>query len=185
MPRARGRRMRKLLSTLFLVSSLVGCGAVGATDSTPDTAEAALSPVLPGLGGAYLGKSGFLAGLVLQAGPTSRTFFADQNVQCVAAPCDPVRIEGTWSSTSHELTLDLGQQTWVLTYLQRPSSLVLTSPTLGVTELTKVRTYCTAAEDCAGQTNIRPLCRFNETVCNPDHSCGFRCGPPRDVGNNE
>src|SRR3954464_7108189 len=153
--------MRKLLSTLFLVSSLVGCGAVDANDPTPDATEAALSPALPGLGGAYIGKSGFLAALVLESSLSSKTFFADQNVQCVTAPCDPVRIKGTWSSTPGALTLDMGTRTWVLSYVVSPNGLELASPTLGTAELTKVRTYCDAVEDCAGQPNLAPLCRYS------------------------
>lgn len=174
--------MRKLLSTLFLVSSLVGCGAVDPIDTNPDTTEAALSPVSPGLGlpGAYVGKSGFLAALVLKSGLSGGTFFADQNVQCVTAPCDPVRISGTWSSTAHDLTLDMSNQKWVLSYALSPNGLVLASPTLGAAELTKVRTYCDAVEDCAGQPNLAPLCRYSEPVCTPNHTCSFICGVPKD-----
>jgi hypothetical protein len=111
------------------------------------------------------------------------TYFADRRVECIKAPCPPVRESGTYRadrpfwSTTGTLTLKSGGSTarYPLAIVSRGRTFDLQA--FGVTARYKsVGTYCAADADCDGQSYVRPMCLGHAVCDTTTKKCGWRCG---------
>jgi hypothetical protein len=133
------------------------------------------------LAGAWRARTGSIAGLVLQV-PDDRgqgQYFLDRVVQCIRAPCPPIREQGQWHTE--------GRGTLVLSRGRAPSpeqryefertadGLTLRQGGREVARLVSAQSYCREPSDCRGQVENVAAC-VGDWSCNPDATCSFQCG---------
>jgi hypothetical protein len=166
---------------LVLGIALGGCAVDVAGDDTlgaDEVADEARVVSWERFVGAWERDQGGLTAIVFTSTEEGRAhqYFADREVQCVRAPCPPVREEGTFRATTRYLYLTQSGVTARFSYTLSDDTLTLRSGTRVVHRFHRVASYCgTSASDCDAQSLIHPLC-VGAFTCTAEHRCAYRCG---------
>lgn len=173
------KTMRIAFGLVALSFALTGCavdGAEGALDIEEATDELR-SSAWERFVGAWEGSEGPYSAVVFDDAVTqgaSRRFFADRNVVCVRAPCEPVRVEGSYRATSRYLYLTEGGTTERYSYTRRADGLTLRQGQRVAHVLQRAPTYCRQLSDCASQNYITQRC-VGYSTCETNR-CVYHCG---------
>jgi hypothetical protein len=173
--------------------SLAACTAtVDESDSLTASAEGVSAFGKPFVGAFKRHEAGTgYAHLVLKS---DSTYFAEVNVECIMAPCDPIHEEGKWTSRAkgashHEGSLTLrptGGTAVTFTAAPTTGNAGFTLTHAGTSmhfERVAGATYCSQDTDCSGQPTPVNIfaCTVNtapKTVCAADsHACVAKCMP--------
>ncbi len=186
----------RFFTTLVIATTFIGCAvSTDPIDVEPEAAESeeALSFRSPELVGAYNLADTFTGDFTHLVLKEDGTFFTEQEIVCIRAPCINPRMNGRWSSTratpTRLMTLTLrpvGQRRMVY-YVSiagdNTSMKLAHTPTESAALYERVRTFCTSVRDCDGQPvpALRMMCRVGDTMqtfCEASTSaCISRCAP--------
>ncbi len=181
--------MRALSFALFAALTTTGC-AVDSTPSDEEETEAstdALSAYGESLTGAYKLVSGpaDFTWIVLRA---NGTFFTEQQIVCVRAPCINPRTEGKFTASRPVKGSSVGKlrlvarggavQNYRVSTPGDHTGFKLSSNGTTWATFDTVGTLCNAATDCSGQSYMHIMCVGSATCDTTSRTCGWRCGSP-------
>jgi hypothetical protein len=167
---------------ISLIVALGACAEPGLVDiedegaSIDEIQRSAHEPFV----GAWDGVDGDLRGVVFTdtlASSSTRRYFADQRVQCVRAPCAPVRVEGAYRANSRYLYLTLNGRARRFSYTLSgadQSELTLREGNVVAFRLRRATSYCSRVSDCNEQRLIVPAC-VGRMTCSRENRCEHRC----------
>lgn len=179
----------RLLAALFVASfAVTGCAVAPDQGDEDGTAEdqGALSTWAQGLTGSYAttDKTTDFDRIVLEG---NGKYFAESDVVCIKAPCNPVRVDGKWTATKPSSGHPYGflrlypagsseHSTYRVRNVAEHSSFELSTDGKVYAKYASNGTYCGSDSDCDGQSYIHPMC-VGTPACNVEtKTCSWHCG---------
>ncbi len=171
-------KLRYLFGFGVVMLSAVACGSTAEVETSEDVADStdeAIS-VRPEVVGGYDGQTGNIVGLALKK---DGSFFYEQTVYCIKAPCPPIAVTGKWTASKKYLYLtlqDKSQVRWGYTLSSKGILTLKDKSKVVLGTLKKQDSYCRTTTQCEGQSYPMYRCIGYQTCDETTNLCGYSCG---------